>query len=530
MMAHRWGWALAAALVWPQAGLASSPCAQRADTGPLIAGSDGVVTVPAKGKRVEVWWVDGASWACGDDAPAEPPVAVGAVVARRAELVVPVPPDLSPRSALLIAVDGVAHGPAWVPLWLWGVDSDGDSLEDAEEASEHGTHPRVADTDGDGVDDGWEVRLGSNPLVADTDGDGLDDEADPCPAEDDCPRLPAVSDVALTRFADEVFDPEIDAATGSVVWQPRQGQSVWAATLDPSTGALVPANGRGLRLGRGVTPSSLGQNGPELLVWRGVPCALYFQGPTDAAVPRLAPLSGASPAVSLPLPGINRMFGTSAPHLGHVIAFDTDLPQSPAMVLDVDRAQVTTLPVSASWGRAADGTSSAFLVSDQPGARGIYRFDVTDPLATWSPVAGGNFRAGRPFVHPSWGADLGVAVVRVHEGGPDRVEVWRLTPAGPQQVTSARGSFAQPTLWSVEIATTPAGVHVVFFSGSDDDATRRSSLWRLPLDGSPLERLVGGDDVNRSDAEVWHSGFGTFFYYTEILPNGDRRWRRVTVP
>ncbi len=37
------------------------------------------------------------------------------------------------------------------------------------------TDPLVADTDGDGVDDGREVGLGTSPLVADTDGDGLPD-------------------------------------------------------------------------------------------------------------------------------------------------------------------------------------------------------------------------------------------------------------------------------------------------------------------------------------------------------------------
>jgi thiol-disulfide isomerase/thioredoxin len=53
-------------------------------------------------------------------------------------------------------------------------DSDGDGLKNSMEAK-LGTNPKVADSDHDGVKDGKEVRLGSDPLKADTDGDGLSD-------------------------------------------------------------------------------------------------------------------------------------------------------------------------------------------------------------------------------------------------------------------------------------------------------------------------------------------------------------------
>ena len=88
-------------------------------------------------------------------------------------------------------------------------DSDGDGLSDGAEVSTHSTDPREADTDGDGMPDGFELThgfdaldpdentngrldgaedpdsdgvgsgaeaaFGTNPTVADTDGDGLDD-------------------------------------------------------------------------------------------------------------------------------------------------------------------------------------------------------------------------------------------------------------------------------------------------------------------------------------------------------------------
>ncbi len=44
-------------------------------------------------------------------------------------------------------------------------DNDGDDLFNDDETSKYGTNPDLADTDGDGLDDGWEVAIGTDPLV-----------------------------------------------------------------------------------------------------------------------------------------------------------------------------------------------------------------------------------------------------------------------------------------------------------------------------------------------------------------------------
>lgn len=57
--------------------------------------------------------------------------------------------------------------------WL---DSDGDGLLDPEECLQYRSDPRNPDTDGDGLTDGDEVSMyGTNPILSDTDGDGQDD-------------------------------------------------------------------------------------------------------------------------------------------------------------------------------------------------------------------------------------------------------------------------------------------------------------------------------------------------------------------
>ena len=55
-------------------------------------------------------------------------------------------------------------------------DTDGDGLNDGEEFLTYKTDPLNPDTDGDGLTDGIEVKsTKTNPLIADTDGDGLND-------------------------------------------------------------------------------------------------------------------------------------------------------------------------------------------------------------------------------------------------------------------------------------------------------------------------------------------------------------------
>ncbi len=54
-------------------------------------------------------------------------------------------------------------------------DTDGDGLLDYDEINQYGTSPWRADSDGDGLPDGLEVKNGTDPLKNDTDGDGCFD-------------------------------------------------------------------------------------------------------------------------------------------------------------------------------------------------------------------------------------------------------------------------------------------------------------------------------------------------------------------
>lgn len=91
------------------------------------------------------------------------------------------------RAALLIGnendnrskLDAILYGGVSFSFELIGgveaLDSDGDGLADERELAVHGTNPNDPDTDGDGLNDGLEVRTETDPRSSDTDGDGLMD-------------------------------------------------------------------------------------------------------------------------------------------------------------------------------------------------------------------------------------------------------------------------------------------------------------------------------------------------------------------
>jgi hypothetical protein len=91
--------------------------------------------------------------------------------------------DLSPDGTTDNDADGGPDGLTQAEEYLNGTDpqkadTDGDGLNDGDEVKAHGTDPLDADSDGDRMNDGWEVEHGLNPLYAmdarfDTDGDRI---------------------------------------------------------------------------------------------------------------------------------------------------------------------------------------------------------------------------------------------------------------------------------------------------------------------------------------------------------------------
>ena len=110
-------------------------------------------------------------------------------------------------------------------------DTDGDGLSDGREVNVHKTDPKKADTDGDGLSDGQEVNVHkTDPKKADTDGDGLSDgrevdvqKTDPKKADTDGDGMPDGWEVANRldplRAADALQDNDKDGLTNLAEYQ-----------------------------------------------------------------------------------------------------------------------------------------------------------------------------------------------------------------------------------------------------------------------------------------------------------------------
>lgn len=110
-----------------------------------------------------------------------------------------------------------------------GDDADGDGLDNAGEWMS-GTDPRVADTDGDGMGDGWEVSFGLDPLAndaaGDLDGDGLTNleecslGADPTRTDTDLDGIPDATERAIGTSLDQ---PDTDGDGMDDGWERDHG-------------------------------------------------------------------------------------------------------------------------------------------------------------------------------------------------------------------------------------------------------------------------------------------------------------------
>ncbi|MBM4279697.1 MAG: hypothetical protein FJ137_02685 [Deltaproteobacteria bacterium] len=136
-------------------------------------------------------------------------------------------------------------------------DTDGDGIDDGDEVTTTGTDPRLADTDGDGVTDGVETSTGTNPLRADTDGDGIVDGVED--ADRDGVRDPTETD---PRDADTDDDGVIDGAEDG-----NQNGRVDPGELNPLDPAdVVGSPSVGAACGAPITPGLFARSEADVLL------------------------------------------------------------------------------------------------------------------------------------------------------------------------------------------------------------------------------------------------------------------------
>jgi hypothetical protein len=152
------------------------------------------------------------------------------------------------------------------------LDPDNDGLTNYQEIIVRLTNPNIADTDGDGVNDGQEVSDGTNPLVVDSDGDGLSDGEEkyrgtnPLSSDSDGDGLSDLQEELLTKT-----DP---------LKQDSDGNGIIDSFEDPDNDGIL--NGREVNE-RATDPKKADSDGDGL----SDTYELIFKGNTDAFKPRI---------------------------------------------------------------------------------------------------------------------------------------------------------------------------------------------------------------------------------------------------
>ena len=137
-------------------------------------------------------------------------------------------------------------------------DHDGDGLSTCDEVMLHGSDPRLADSDLDGITDGDEVAAGSDPTLRDTDGDGLIDGSDPDPliptppADLDGDGLPDAWEIC--RFGSTTFGTPrlLPSPTAPSIFRPSMPSSPRPPT-PPCRATITPGR---TTAGRGRSPAT----------------------------------------------------------------------------------------------------------------------------------------------------------------------------------------------------------------------------------------------------------------------------------
>jgi hypothetical protein len=419
-----------------------------------------------------------------------------------------------------------------------GVDRDGDGLDDAAEVGLHHTDPARVDTDGDGALDGVEVERGLDPTDPDMDLDGMLDGVDVMPRQVGPFDAFLPVDTVVSARLDSLPDPEFEPS-GHVAWQHDDGAALWVAALDPTTGALVPRDGRGTRLATGVTPIGLARNGPEWTLRDDLPIVLFnkeiagawrmFQAEETPAGWVTTPISDSDGAVAPvgtldpadPDPWVSYLRGgLPTPDVCARSIADPTTERTNARPLQFprwipgERAIAGVLPIGGvnsvvRWDPVLDTTERITQDAEHHGS--VFFFDA--------PELGGEqlfFTTHGPV------PDLPTSLVvwRQRQGV---WEPWReiVPPAAYPYVVSP-----EPFTWN--------GISYASFLASSEPLNRNNGaavvFIAALLPGQDLIRRVSdATPIIRKDPETWLGGARPWVYYSEVDPAGRRVLHRVEV-
>ncbi len=391
---------------------------------------------------------------------------------------------------------------------------------------------RTGDLDGDGATNAQEFFYGTPLDDEDADNDGILDGMDLWPFDPTPPDPWSSDDIVVSDPTRSMPDPEFDGDSARVTWQDRAGLEVWVADLEPTTGAIVPPNGRGTLVDTNVSPISTAKNGPEWLftstgnqIVYGVSVggvdhvARAIEGPTgwvrEVIAPGLAPFGSMEPGDPNP-----RLYYYEATPQGD---------EAHTRFLD-DPSSDLNWGAALSYGRFRDGDDELQSILQVQGTWQVMLADPTTGVLEQLTHTTTFKRSTFAWRAPELNGD----------------EVF-FTTGGPRRGTSSLGMHVYHKVagtWTLhsEIRPPPAFPYVI--SPEPMVVNGRSYIAFLastkPLnsDAGPAEVWIADIDPNArfarrvsdpsmsgrslKDPEPLVLGGQGYVYYSEIAPNGDR--------
>jgi Tol biopolymer transport system component/uncharacterized membrane protein len=372
-------------------------------------------------------------------------------------------------------------------------DSDGDGLTDTEESG-LGTQLFVADTDGDKLLDGDEVKTyQTNPLLADTDVDGLQDGEEVLQRQTD-PHNPD-TDADLLKDGDEIkneTDPKVadtdqdglgDGAEISLGTDPRQKDTDRDGLLDGQENQTCPrplapdSDGDGLIDGNDRDPCNPANPALTASAVAGAPTAT--QPLSTAVVPTTAIPTGTSIPINPPLATLT----PAPPSLQDVMVFASNRDgNSEIYALNLANQSLTRLTTNNAQDvqpdLAPDNVQVAY-VSNQDGNNEVY-LSGTDrriPLNLTNNAADDQ--------QPAWSADGNWIVFTTNRDGNQEIYIMRSDGSQLRNLTKNPANDFAPTWFTVS-----------GFFGSEDwiafTSTRdgNQEVYKMKADGTGLTNLT----------------------------------------
>jgi hypothetical protein len=345
-----------------------------------------------------------------------------------------------------------------------------------------------------------------------------------------------------------IIDPEFDSIRNFFCWVDRRG-NLWVGAIDPATGLLVPPDGRGQLVDRGLATVGQIGNGPEWIYTDTGPQIVYTRLVNGVAVLARAYLQNRSWQGVALVDGVQRLAPVGSQDRGDLtptIAYQGPLigdirPLYLRQLTDPTTEQMvpTTDLVRTPVARPIPDTNGVIFTRKMPDGvmppRQVFSYDMdTQSLEQLT------FDTGNKITAFMWQApEYNNEYVFFALIGETRLGIYRYLDTDGDGIFSwTRVQFIDPPslgdyIWSPEPFVYEGKSYIVMVTSESSDQKSLqipSEIWMTDIDPhDPLYRRLSNDEIfNRKDPESYFSEVGPYVYISRQDGTGSKVMRLDT--